>query len=92
MSMDLFNRFEKPRVQNIPGFYGEEVIEGVVMKDIKLFCDERGHLAEIIRLDDGELRAQNIKQIIVSYSYPGMIKGWHLHSKQEDRLMCIKEW
>lgn len=88
-SIEDFNKLEKPRVQSIPGFYGEKLIEGVFIKDMKLFSDERGFLTELIRLDDEELKAQNIKQIIASYSYPGMIKGWHLHSKQEDHLFCV---
>lgn len=88
-SMEDFNKLEKPRVQNIPGFYGDELIEGVVIKDRDLFSDERGFLTELIRLDEDELKAQNIKQMIASYSYPGMIKGWHLHSKQEDHLICV---
>jgi len=88
-SIEDFNKLERPRVQNIPGFYGEELIDGVILKDTKLFSDERGFLTELIRLDDDELKAQNIKQFIASYSYPGMIKGWHLHSKQEDHLICV---
>jgi dTDP-4-dehydrorhamnose 3,5-epimerase len=87
--MEDFEKLEKPRVQNVPGFYGEQIIEGVVVKDIDLFSDERGFLTELIRLDDEEMKAENIKQIIASYSYYGMIKGWHLHSKQEDHLVCV---
>jgi dTDP-4-dehydrorhamnose 3,5-epimerase len=80
---------EGPRVQTTPGFYGEKLIEGVVIKDVPLFSDERGFLFELMRLNDEEMRAPNIKQIIASYSYPGMIKGWHIHEKQEDHLVCV---
>jgi len=66
-SMEDFNKLEKPRVQNIPGFYGEELIEGMVIKDLKMFSDERGFLTELIRLDDEELKAPNIKQIIAIF-------------------------
>jgi len=65
-SIKDFNELEKPRVQDIPGFYGERVIDGVVIKDLKMFSDERGFLMELIRLGDEELKAQNIRQIIAS--------------------------
>lgn len=48
-SVEDFNKLEKPRVQKIPGFYGEKPIECVVIKDMKLFSDERGFLTELIR-------------------------------------------
>ncbi|CAN2040875.1 putative low-salt glycan biosynthesis epimerase Agl13 [Candidatus Magnetomoraceae bacterium gMMP-15] len=84
-----FDEMKRPRVQKIPGFYGEQVIDGVVIKDLTLFSDERGSLIEVMRCDDEEMNSANIKQIIASYSYPGMVKGWHLHSKQDDHLVCI---
>lgn len=79
----------KPRIQRIPGFYGANLIEGVILKDLTVYADERGFLMEIMRLNDLEMKGPNIKQIIASYSYPGVIKGWHLHTKQEDRLVCV---
>lgn len=54
---------EKPRVQNIPGFYGEKLIDGVVINDLKMFSDERGFLMELLRLDDKKLKGENIRQI-----------------------------
>lgn len=84
-----FDEMDSPRIQNIPGFYGEQVIDGVVIKDLTSFADERGFLVEVMRFDDEEMNSANIKQVIASYSYPGMVKGWHLHSKQEDHLVCV---
>ncbi len=83
-------KMNKPRIQKIPGFYGDKLIEGVVLKDITLYADERGFLVELMRFNDEDMRASNIKQIIASYSYPGVVKGWHLHTRQEDRLVCVK--
>ncbi len=87
--MQDYDLMDRPRLQSIPGIYGEKMIEGVTVKDLTLFSDERGFLFEVMRMDDHEMRASEIKQIIASYSYPGMIKGWHLHSKQEDHLVCV---
>lgn len=87
--MKEYNKMKRPRVQVMPGFYGERLIDGVVIRNLTLFSDERGFLLELMRLNDKELKAPDIKQIIASYSYPGMIKGWHLHFRQEDRLVGI---
>ena len=89
LGMKDFDKLERPRVQAIPGFYGEKLIKDVVVRDLTLFSDERGFLFEVMRINDEEMRALNIKQIIASYSYPGMIKEWHLHSQQEDHLVCV---
>lgn len=89
LNMDEFNAYERPRIQHIPGFYGDQLINGVVIRNLSLYADERGFLFELIRLNDQEMNASAIKQIIASYSYPGMIKGWHLHSTQEDHLVCV---
>lgn len=59
-----FERLERPRVQEIPGFYGKKLIDGVVIKKLPMFSDERGFLCEFIRLNDEELKASNIKQMI----------------------------
>ncbi|QTA89713.1 dTDP-4-dehydrorhamnose 3,5-epimerase family protein [Desulfonema magnum] len=89
LSMEDFDRMERPRIQGRPSFYGETLIKDVVIKELSLFADERGFLVEIMRSDDDEMKPLNIKQAIASYSYPGMIKGWHLHSEQEDYLVCV---
>ncbi len=89
LDMEEYNAMERPRIQKIPSFYGDRPIDGVVIRDLPLFADERGSLFEVMRLNDEEMNAGAIKQIIASYSYPGMIKGWHLHSTQEDHLVCV---
>ncbi|NNK01552.1 MAG: dTDP-4-dehydrorhamnose 3,5-epimerase family protein [Desulfatitalea sp.] len=87
--MTEFNALAHPRIQTVPGFYGDRLIDGVIIRDPPLYADERGSLMEIIRLNDEDMNAGAIKQIIASCSYPGMIKGWHLHSVQEDHLVCV---
>ncbi len=84
-----YDSLDRPRIQASPGFYGDRLIDGVVIRDLPLYADERGSLIEVMRLNDEEMNAGAIKQIIASYSYPGMIKGWHLHSTQEDHLVCL---
>ncbi len=89
LSMKEYDQMARPRIQEIPGFYGEAIIDGVVIKELDLFSDERGFLMEVMRFDDASMNAGEIKQAIASYSYPGMVKGWHLHSVQEDHLVCV---
>lgn len=89
LNLVKYNSLDCPRIQHVPGFYGERLIDGVVIQDLTLYNDERGYLQEVIRLNDEKVNAPDIKQIIASYSYPGMVKGWHLHSVQEDHLVCV---
>lgn len=89
LNMKEYDQMERPRIQKLAGFYGEPLIEGVVIKELDLFSDERGFLMEVMRFDDESMNAGEIKQAIASYSYPGMVKGWHLHSVQEDHLVCV---
>lgn len=88
-NMRQYNALNRPRIQKTPSFYGDRLIDGVVIRDMTIYADERGFLFELMRLNDNEMNASDIKQIIASYSYPGMVKGWHLHSTQEDHLVCV---
>jgi len=75
--------------------YGGEVkkyppvkrIEGVVVKDMKMYCDERGGLMEILRCDDDFFT--KFGQIYVSITLPGVVKAWHYHEKQTDIIAVI---
>ncbi|SCY34211.1 dTDP-4-dehydrorhamnose 3,5-epimerase family protein [Desulfoluna spongiiphila] len=89
LSMNEYDEMDRPRIQTLPGFYGDSLIEGVLIKSLDVFSDERGYLMEIMRFNDEPMNAGEIKQAIASYSHPGMVKGWHLHSVQEDHLVCV---
>ena len=64
------------------------MIDGVITKDLIFHCDERGRLAEIFRRDDPFFK--QFGQVYLTTTYPGVIKGWHLHKKQTDHVACIK--
>lgn len=59
------------------------MIEGVKMKKIVKHCDDRGFFAELIRDDEQELLSR-FGQASWSTSYPGVIKAFHYHEKQDD--------
>jgi dTDP-4-dehydrorhamnose 3,5-epimerase len=67
---------------------GEEGrIQGVWLKRLRVVPDERGWLMEVLRRDDeGFLR---FGQAYVTTTYPGVVKGWHMHRKQSDFIACI---
>lgn len=58
------------------------MIEGVKVKEITKYCDDRGFFAELIRSD--ERLVDKIAQASMSMSYPGVIKAFHLHEHQDD--------
>lgn len=57
-------------------------IEGVKSKKLIKHCDDRGFFAEVLRDDDDLL--SNFGQISWSTSFPGVIKAFHYHQKQDD--------
>ncbi len=64
------------------------MIDGVVIKRLKLITDDRGWLMEILR-DDDELFDQ-FGQVYVTACYPGIVKAWHAHEHQTDHLCCVQ--
>lgn len=64
------------------------MIEGVVVKKLKLIADDRGFLMEILRSD--EKIFDRFGQCYVTLVRPGIVKGWHYHKKQYDHFVCLK--
>lgn len=50
-----------------------------------MHVDARGWLCEIARASE----VGQIAQVYVTACYPGVIKGWHRHRFQTDRLFCV---
>ncbi len=59
-----------------------EALEGVRLKPLVRFCDERGYLLEVLRDDDSLL--DRFGQTTFTVAYPGVIKAFHWHRKQYD--------
>jgi len=64
------------------------MINGVVIKNLKVLPDERGRLMEILRADDELFR--QFGQVYMTSAYPGVVKGWHYHKKQFDNMAVVK--
>lgn len=62
------------------------MIEGVVIKELKKYEDERGWLAEVYRSDELDYKPA---MAYVSVTRPGVIRGPHEHSKQSDCFVFL---
>jgi dTDP-4-dehydrorhamnose 3,5-epimerase len=60
-------------------------LEGLVIKELAVYTDERGWLAEIFRNDETDYRAV---MSYVSMTKPGVARGPHEHVEQTD-LFCF---
>ena len=64
------------------------MIDGVAVKKLKVIPDERGRLMEILRNDDDIFTG--FGQVYLTTTYPGVVKAWHYHKKQDDYIACVK--
>ena len=59
------------------------MIQGVVVKALVTYPDERGFFREIIRVND-EFFGEGFGQWSHSLMYQGVAKAWHVHRRQTD--------
>jgi dTDP-4-dehydrorhamnose 3,5-epimerase len=64
------------------------MIKGVQIKKLKIIPDGRGRLMEILRSDDKIFK--KFGQVYMTTAYPGVIKAWHFHRKQDDNFTCVQ--
>lgn len=57
-------------------------IHDVVIKKLVTHADDRGYFREVLRDDDDLLR--RFGQTSITKTYPGVIKAFHWHQKQDD--------
>ncbi|HEY41115.1 MAG TPA: dTDP-4-dehydrorhamnose 3,5-epimerase [Dehalococcoidia bacterium] len=55
------------------------MIEGVQVIPLKQFPDERGKVMHMLRADAPHF--EQFGEIYFSVIYPGVVKGWHIHSE-----------
>jgi len=55
------------------------MIEGVYVRPLQRIPDERGMIMHMLRADDPHF--QQFGEIYFSTVYPGVIKGWHIHTR-----------
>lgn len=59
------------------------MIDGVTIKELTTYPDERGFFREIIRASD-DFFSEGFGQFSHSLMYPGVAKAWHIHKTQVD--------
>ncbi len=64
------------------------MIQGVKVKQLHFYMDERGKLLEVLRSDD--FLFNGFGQAYITTIKPAVIKGWHFHKEQTDNICCIK--
>jgi dTDP-4-dehydrorhamnose 3,5-epimerase len=64
------------------------MIEGVYLKPLKLFADDRGYIMETVREDDAYFT--HVAQSNVTVTYPGVIKAFHWHKEQDDYWVVVR--
>jgi dTDP-4-dehydrorhamnose 3,5-epimerase len=63
------------------------MIEGVEIKILEVNHDERGHLMEILRVDDKIFK--KFGQAYITTAKKGVVKAWHYHKLQDDYFCCV---
>ncbi len=68
------------------------MLQGIKIKQISRFPDERGFFTEVMRKDWKDLFGEDtVAQANLSFTYPGMIRAWHRHLKgQTDYFLVLK--
>ena len=64
------------------------MIEGVKVLPLKKIPDERGMIMHMLKCTDPHF--EKFGEVYFSTAYPGVIKGWHLHTKQTQFYAVIK--
>jgi dTDP-4-dehydrorhamnose 3,5-epimerase len=54
-------------------------IDGVIIKELKRFPDERGTVMHVLKATEPEFKG--FGEVYCSSVYPGVVKGWHIHSE-----------
>ncbi len=67
------------------------MLDGIRVKPIKRFPDERGYFCELMRSDWSDLFGNDqITQVNHSFTYPGVIRAWHCHLRgQVDYFLVL---
>jgi dTDP-4-dehydrorhamnose 3,5-epimerase len=64
------------------------MIQGVQLKPLRRFADDRGYLMELVRADDPFFT--EFGQTVATLSYPGVIKAFHWHERQDDYWVVLQ--
>src|SRR5437870_13811007 len=78
---------EAKRAFQLQSYTPVQAIDGVELVDLKRFSDDGGNFTELVRLGAGRaeaLRDFTVHQVNYSEVEPGVIKAFHVHTRQTD--------
>lgn len=78
--------YKEENLLKVPGVNGKP-IAGVFIKRLKKIPDERGAIYHMLRRDDDLF--EKFGEIYFSKVYPGVVKGWHLHTKMSLNYVVV---
>lgn len=64
------------------------MIDGVKIKPLRKIPDERGMIMHMLRCDDPDF--EQFGEIYFSTAYPGVVKGWHEHTRQVQNYAVVQ--
>lgn len=64
-------------------------IDGVLVQDLSWYSDQRGSLSVLLRDDSEALFGERFGQAYVTTVFPGVVKAWHRHARQSDRMVGL---
>ncbi len=64
-------------------------IDGVLVQELSWFTDQRGSLSVLLRSDQVALAGERFGQAYVTTVQPGVVKAWHRHASQTDRMIGL---
>ena len=62
-------------------------IDGIVIVPLRKIPDERGMVMHMLRADAPHF--EKFGEVYFATAYPGVIKAWHLHSRQTQNYACV---
>jgi len=62
-------------------------IDGIVIVPLRKISDERGMVMHMLRADASHF--EKFGEVYFATAYPGVIKAWHLHSRQTQNYACV---
>jgi dTDP-4-dehydrorhamnose 3,5-epimerase len=68
------------------------MLQGIIVRSLKRFPDERGSFTEVFRTDWKDLVGEEqVSQANLSVTYPSMVRAWHKHERgQIDFFVVVK--
>ena len=68
------------------------MLQGIRIRSIRRFPDERGFFTEVMRKDWKDLFGEDkIAQANFSFTYPNIIRAWHRHVRgQTDYFLALR--